>query len=731
MTTKTDNQSGFGAALTFSWTRSIPMILQAEASECGLACLAMVSHFHGKAISLRQLRLAVPAGSQGANLKQLIDIANQLELDSRPLKVDLDELHQLSFPAIIHWEFNHFVVLKRLTKKYADILDPAVGERRISWQQLSASYTGIALELTPAKSYQKLKAGKGLSLDHFIRSIVGLKRHLALLFALSLLIQVFALMSPFYMQTVIDNVLLSYSDSMLVVLALGFGLLLVIDTLCSFLRDTVMLRFSSMFNMHLSSSVMAHLLRLPLQYFQSRHMGDIVSRFGSLQPVRDILTQGLVSAFLDGILGIITLIVMFAYSWKLALIVCAVLLVYCILRWVLFFPVKRLNQQILQSDAKLQSYFMQSIRAARTIKLSGSEINTQNTWLQKFVVNSNQRIKLGQWNISFTTANKFLFGLENLIVVFVAATLVMDNMFSIGMLFAFVSYKSRFVDASMNLIENIIQYSLLKVHLARLEDIVFHPQELAHVTKHKTLPLPKAAQLALDKCESRQRNLVINQLSYRYEGISSPVFDNVELVVSKGDCIAITGASGCGKSTLLHCLLGLHEATSGNIVLNGKSLSPETRQQFNMAAVMQDDQLLNGSVLENITSFAEQVDLERLVWATQVACVEKDIAQMTMQYQTLIGDMGSSLSGGQKQRILLARAVYQQPELLVLDEATSHLDPATEAQVCKNLRALNTTIIMVAHRPQTIATADKVYVLSSQGLTATGHPNDVTSTSTK
>ena len=714
-------------SLRFSRKNRLSLVMQNEASECGLACLTMIANYYGQAINLRELRHSMPASQQGMTLQQLIEYGNKLNLASRPLKLELNELKELQLPAILHWNFKHFVVLRKVSSKRIHILDPAIGEQTLSYDKTSQQFTGIALELIPNSQFEKSKESDKLSLWAFAKNKFGIKRQLASLLGLSLFIQAFALASPFYMQTVIDKVLLSNSHHLLTILALGFALLLCIESITQWLRDTIMLRFSNTFNLSISSGVFAHLLSLPSQYFQRRHIGDIVSRFSSLQHVRDILTQGLISAFIDGLFGIITLVVMVLYSVKLALIVLAVVFIYSLFRWLLFFPIKQLNQQILHSDAAQQSYFMQSVRAITTIKLANANEKTHANWLNKFIDNANQRIALGKWNIHFSIINKVLFGLENLVVVYLAAHLVMLNTFSIGMLFAFMSYKGRFVSATASLIDKWIEFKLLHVHLARLEDILFTKseippdinQQLAHAKQQKVMEINQCG-----KHEKRGARIDISKLAFSYHKQQAPVFKNVNLHLEAGSFIAIEGKSGCGKTSFLNCMLGLNSPTNGKIFINQLELSPQNRHQFNMAAVMQNDQLLNGSVLDNISNFDDMVDLKKAVAAAETACIHQEIMAMTMQYETLVGDMGDSLSGGQKQRIILARAIYQTPTLLILDEATSHLDIQTEAQICRHLKAFPITILMVAHRPQALAAAEKVYTLSSHGLTENSYSSD-------
>lgn len=706
--------------LRFSSNNRITCELQSEASECALACLAMICQWYGHHVSLRELRQSTPAGHQGLNLANIIERAGELRLSSRAVKANLEELKDLQLPAILHWQMNHFVVLTKVSKKGIHICDPAIGSRFVSLYEANTAFTGIALELSPMQSFEQKKPNTKLKLLDFAATSKGLKRHLFMLLGLSSVLQIFALAAPFYMQTIVDNVLASNNGSLLNTLSLGFALLLLIETASMWLRDTVALRFSNQFNVLISSSVFAHLLALPIRYFESRHMGDIISRFGSLQPVQTLLTQGLVAAIIDGLLGILTLSLMFIYSAKLTFIVCAFLVIYCIIRWFLYYPIKSLNQEVLHSEAKYSSYFMQSIRAIRNIKLSQTLNQTHANWVNKFTHNTNQKIALSQWNIRFGVANKGLFGIENLLVIYIAVGLVQQGSLSVGMLFAFVSYKSRFIAASVSLIDKFIEFTLLNVHLHRLEDILF--TQVEDGTHNRVALRTQNLIHELSAKHSQQgASISLKNISFTHAGHSTPVFERLNLDAEAGTFIAIVGASGCGKTSLLHCLLGLNQLSSGQILINERELSSATRGQFNIAAVMQHDELLSGSVLDNISNFAEKVDLQKAIDCANLACVHEDIMAMTMQYQTLIGDMGDSLSGGQKQRIILARALYQNPQLLILDEATSHLDLESEAQVCQNLIQLPVTIVMVAHRPQAIQSAQKIYVLSSNGLTESSY----------
>ncbi len=701
--------------LRFTAHKKVTPIMQAEASECALACLTMVANYHGNAITIDKLRLTSQISIQGCDLGSLLKHAAQLELSGRALRTELNELGELKTPAILHWNFNHFVVLLKVKKKYCQIADPALGIRQIPLKELSDSYTGIAVELAPTNNFRPSKANRQqkLRLSDFLKAQSGIASHLSVLLILSILLQIFAIASPFYMQTVIDEVIVNSDAKLLTVIAIAFALLLVVDTCTLFLRDRIMLRFTNYLNIQMASGVFDHLLHLPTSYFQKRHLGDVVSRFSALQQVRAVLSSGIVAALIDGSMALLMLGVLFIYSPTLSLLVLSVLAVYAGLRWALFAPMKRQQAEVIQSQANENTHFMQSVRAIKTIKLNNKMAQRHSQWINQLATAMNKQITLSRWNINFSSANKALFGVENIVVVYLAAELVMSNAFSIGMLYAFMSYKNRFIASADSLINKCLEFKMLRVHLDRLADIVLSPIETRPL---KSESLPLGLRKICDKNGSHSA-MDVQNLSFRYHESSPWIFQNVTFSVPYQSRVVIVGSSGSGKSTLFNCLMGLNTGCQGSVRVDNQVLESNNRHLHGFAAVMQDDQLLPGSVLDNITDFAERTDVNRALKVSEVACLHKDVLGMTMQYNTLIGDMGSSLSGGQKQRLLLARALYKQPKILFLDEASSHLDVHTERQVNQALKELNVTIIMIAHRPETIANADIVLTLNKGKLT--------------
>ena len=687
-----------------SFGKKVPMILQTEVAECGLACIAMIAGYYGYRSDLTTLRKEHSISSQGTNLKQLINIGGTLNLNTRPLKLTMEHLTELQLPCVLHWDLNHFVVLTHVGKKKVKINDPAIGERILAFDDVSKSFSGVALEATPSETFKKKKQENKLKLEHFWTRIVGLKRSLITIFILSFLLQVFALAAPFYLQTVIDDVVLRSDTDLLVVLALGFGLLMLVEVGTTLLRDLVILNFSSHMGVQMAANVFRHLIRLPMGYFAKRHIGDIVSRFRSLQTVRDLFTTKLVAAVIDGILAIFTLIAMFFYSKLLATIVLGIGVLYIVIRLLLYRPIRILTEEGIVAAARENTHFMESVRAIQTIKLFEKENDRQSQWQNRLINSVNKQIQLSKWNIGFDFANKLLFGIENIIIIYLAASAVLGNLISVGMLYAFMSYKNRFISSLNELISTWIEFKMLEVHLNRLADVVFTDKEERGLIGQDSGILPKTASQSTSK-----GTIEVNMVSYAYSPNDPEVLKDVSFKVDAGKSIAITGSSGCGKSTLIKCMMGLYQPTTGSILVDGADIFQQADYRNTIAGVLQDDVLLSGSILDNIACFDEPIDVEKAIQCAQMACVHEDIMAMFMQYNTLVGDMGDILSGGQKQRIILARALYRTPKILFMDEATSHLDTTNESLINKQIGKLDITRVIVAHRPETIKSADPVF----------------------
>ncbi|QTE80824.1 peptidase domain-containing ABC transporter [Shewanella algae] len=699
MQTYTDTTQDPLSLLEFSGTRHVPLVMQTEVAECGLACLLMVAGFHGHKQDLASLRQSFNVSLSGMNLQQMIALADRIGLSSRALKCPIEEVGKLALPCVLHWDMNHFVVLTGVTKRYICINDPALGKRKMTLQEFSLHFTGIALELAPSAEFKKQDLRVRMKLSQLWSRMTGLKQGLLALLVLSVILQLFSLVAPYYMQWVVDEVLLSRDQPLLLVLALGFGLLVILNVVTTGIRSYLVLRLSSMMNIQMGVNLIRHLFKLPMSYFEKRHIGDLVSRFGSLAQIRERLTTGLTETLVDGIMSLAVLVMMLIYSVKLTLVVIVAILLYTLLRLALYQPLRRTTEETIQSQAKEQTNFLENIRGIQTIKLFTSEPLRQSLWQNHYAEVVNSEIRLGKLKISFDVVNKLLFGLENVIVIYLAAMAVMAGSLTVGMILAFIAYKNQLTERMANFIEQLILFRMLRLHLERISDIAMSDIEAN-----------REAKFQLSEVEGE---LELKNVSFRYADNETWIIKDLNLKVTSGESLAIIGASGCGKSTLVKIMLGLLEPTEGKVLLDGVEVNKvgliQYRQQI--AAVMQSDTLLSGSVLDNLCFFDPEPNLLKVQQCAHLAAIDEDINRMPMGYNSLVGDMGNQFSGGQVQRLLLARALYKSPKLLFMDEATSHLDVINEIRIGEQIKQLAMTRIIIAHRPETIKQADRVLVM--------------------
>jgi ATP-binding cassette, subfamily B, bacterial CvaB/MchF/RaxB len=683
--------------LSFVTSGHLPVIRQAEAAECGLACLAMVSSYHGHRIDLNSLRRRHPASLNGVTLRALIQVASHLNLLGRPLRFDLEHLHQLKLPAILHWDMSHFVVLKAVTRRGIVVHDPAAGERFYPMAEASKHLTGVALELMPTESFVMRDERARLPLSAFWGQLRGSGHALVQILVLSIVLQLLALTAPLYAQLTMDEVIARGDVDLLLVLALGFGLLMLIKTATTAIRSLVLLVVQNVLHFQLGARLFRHLIRLPMSFFEKRHIGDLLSRFASLQPIRNLLAEGMIAAVLDGVMAVITLVMIFVYSTQLALIVLVAVALYAGVRLALYRVLWQRTEATIQAQAQENSTFIENVRAIQTLKLFNRESEREGQWLNRYSDVVSTEVRLGRAKIAFTTINDLIFGLEGIITIYLAAKLALSNTLTVGMIFAFMSYKQHFTDKSVELIEKALEFRLLGLHLERLSDIALTPLERGH-------------EQALAYTRQIEGRIELRNVFFRYAETEPFILEDINLTIEPGEFLTIMGPSGGGKTTLIKIMLGLLEPTMGEVLIDGIPLSiigPRAYRE-QLGALMQEDQLLSGSIADNICFFDPEFDHERMIACAELAGIHDEIMAMPMTYNSLVGDMGSSLSGGQKQRILLARALYRQPRILFLDEGTAHLDVDNERRINESLTQLRMTRVSVAHRPDISAGTDRV-----------------------
>lgn len=685
-------------AQLFAKSGRLPMIYQAERGECGLACMAMVLSFFGKKIDISSLRKEFMLSSRGVVLKDLLSVASKLGLNTRALRIEPEDLNSLQLPAILHWNMNHFVVLKSVNRLGVHIYDPAVGQRHYTLKEIDVHLTGIAIEFSPSIEFVPEKRSSRSKLRDLYVEYPGFWLSVVQLVVLSLSIQVIAIASAFYMQMVIDEGLAKQDSDFLGILALGFGLLAIVSVGMTYVRSSVQLYFSNQLGFQMVGNVFMHLMRLPTQFFESRNVGDLVSRFGAIREIRNIVTENLLTVVLDGFLALLSLTVMFYFSPVLASVVLGFVVIVSILKVVLLPRMRELSEQRVIAEAKTSSGLMESMRAIEIIKFYCNELSRITSWRNTYADQVNAQVALTRFSINTDSLFGLLFGLENILVVYLAALLVLDGNISIGFLTAFIALKTNFVSSIRLFLDKVVQIRLLKLHLERVSDITCSEKE------YEDFYLPNIR-------PNVSGGLTAMNLSYSYPGSVSPVVDQVDLQVRAGEVVVITGPSGSGKSTLIKLLAGLLSAETGSVLIDGCDIREHGVRLYRdeCAGILQTDQLLSGSLLDNICLFGDDVDRARLQRAGELACIDEFVKALPMGYNSLVGDMGSMMSAGQAQRVLLARVFYKQAKILFLDEATANLDLETEQRVLQNLMNCGATIVMVSHRSAPIAIANKVY----------------------
>lgn len=678
----------------------VQTILQTEAAECGLACLAMVATALGMDTDLATLRRSSSVSLRGLSLVKLIETASIVGLEARPVRVELSRLAVIKSPSILHWNLDHFVVLERYDPKHgvAVIHDPALGRRKISGDELSAAFTGVALEFTRRVSFQPDAPVERVSLRKMAGRTRGLGKTVAGLIGLSLLIQGMMLLGPLLLQWTLDQVVVSSDMGLLVVLAAGFMLIAILQVTMNYLRGWLVSFLSATVAAQWAGSVFSHLLRLPVSYFERRHIGDVVSRTQSVRSIQSTLSSGFVEAIVDGVMSVIVLVVMIIYSPTIVPITLLAVALYIILRITTYNRTRELAEEHVVATARQQSHLLESIRGIKSIKVAGREDLRASSQQGHLVGTANREFSIARRNVLFSSSQQLIFSVERVAVIAVGAAIVLGGGFTAGMLVAYIAYKDQFTQRISALIDRVFEFRMLRVHTERLGDIVLTHPESSGSSQGGVLSDPPRLEV---------------DVSFRYSDSDPWVLKDCQFTVSAGESVAIVGPSGCGKSTLVRVLCGLLEPTEGSVKIDGIEMSGINLSGFrsSLGVVMQDDDLFAGTIEENIAFFDPSPDHAAVAEAARKAGVHDEIVAMPMRYRSLVGDMGASLSGGQKQRILIARALYRQPALLIMDEATSHLDLGREHEVNASIKATGCTRVVVAHRPDTIAATERVIVL--------------------
>ncbi|EAU7888830.1 ATP-binding cassette domain-containing protein [Salmonella enterica] len=687
--------------LEISLFRRVPVIHQTESSECGIACLAMVFGHYGKSIDLFSLRQQFNISSRGATLYSIRTIAVQMGMTVRALSLDLNELNVLRRPCILHWNFNHFVVLVSVKRNGFVLHDPARGRIIVSKAEASKCFTGIALELWPGSTFRRERVKKRLNLVTLINSIHGIKGALLKIFALSIVVEAIGLILPAGTQLVMDHALPAGDRGLLSMICISLMFFILLRATVSTSRAWISLIMGTLVNIQWQSGLFSHLLRLPLSYFERRKLGDIQSRFGSLNTLRTTFTTSMVGAIIDGIMVCGLLIMMLLYGKSLTWVVLGFTLVYIAIRLFTYTYYRQLSEEQLIMEARVSSYFMETLYGIAAVKMQGMTDRRHTHWFNLQTDAINTGIRVTKMDLFFGGLNIFISACEQTIILWLGISLVMDNEMTIGMFVAFGAYRMQFSDRISTLVGFLLQLRMMSLHNERISDIALNEQESVKPdipVSEKITPV----------------SLEVKSLTFRYDQQSMPVFSELNLTVSPGESVAIIGPSGSGKTTLMKVLCGLFKADSGQVLIDGNDIQQMGVNNYRKitGCVMQDDRLFSGTIRENICGFSENIDDEWMAECAKASFIHDTIMSMPMGYDTLTGELGEGLSGGQKQRLFIARALYRKPRILFMDEATSALDSKSEHYVNSAIKSLNITRIIIAHRESTIKSVDRIFSLT-------------------
>lgn len=681
--------------------RRVPLILQSEAPECGIACVAMIAGFHGLRTDLAAMRRRLAPSMRGVTLKHIAAVAQELQMSFRGVQAPLNALDKLRLPAILHWDMNHFVVLTDVGAGKITVHDPAVGRRVLPLDEASRHYTGVAMELQPTADFRPRDERGSISAWQLLGVARNLKGTLAQVLLLSLVLEVLAVAFPFFVQLVVDRVVVGRDRDLLAVLGIGFGLLVLMQVATTAVRAWLGVYLSTQVNLRLLDTLFAQLLRLPMTWFEKRHVGDIVSRFRSVDAVQRTLSLAFLETLVDGLMVVLTLAVMLWYSVPLTLVVVAAAVLYGLARRLFYGPQRRAADEALIHEAKASTHFIETLRGMMAIKLNLRETERRTAYQNLVVEHTNAGVVGQNLTIAHRAVHGLIFGLENVLVIWLAALLVLDGRFSVGMLFGFLAFKLLFLTRVNNLVDKGIEFRMLDLHAERIADIALAEPEPQKVGA----PEPPNAVFSIEA----------RQLGFAY-GPEGFVFRDVDFSIKPGETVAIVGPSGCGKTTLVKVLIGLLERSEGELTAIGRDVREWDRGAFRrrVGVVLQDDQLFVGTIEDNISFFDPQHNSELVRACARAALIDADIQAMPMQYNTMVGSLAHTLSAGQKQRILLARALYRRPHVLFLDEAFDQLDLALEQSITERLRKAGLGVVIVSHRPDTVRSVDRIVRLGKE-----------------
>ncbi|MEH2261272.1 peptidase domain-containing ABC transporter [Nostoc sp.] len=692
--------------------RRYPFFAQQSGSDCGAACLVMVSRYWGKNFSVNRLRDMANVDRNGSSLRGLSAAAENIGFTTRPVKASLDQLAKQKLPAIAHWEGKHYIVVYQITPKHVIVGDPAIGQRTLSHAEFKANWTGYTLLLQPTAM---LKDTKETSTP-FWQFFELMKPHSLVIlevFVASVFIQIFGLVTPLFTQLILDRVVVQRSELTLTAVGLGLLIFSLFRVAMTGLRQYLLDHTANKLDLALIVGFIRHTLRLPLSYFESRYVGDIISRVQENRKIQRFLSGEALSILLDLLTVFIYLGLMFWYSWKMALLVLVIVPPFVLLALIATPFLQKISREIFNAVAQESSYLIEALSGVRTVKSTAVEQTVRWHWeelLSKEVkTNFSGQIISNRLQIFSNTIEAVV----TTMLLWFGAYQVIHNQLTIGQLVAFNMLLANIITPFQRLIVLWNQLQEVVIAVERINDVLdAEPEEDFQHQVRQSLP-------------SIQGNIRFDTVTFRYHPESDiNILENLSFEVHSGQMVALVGRSGSGKTTISKLVLGLYPPTDGKVLIDGHDITSLSLRSLReqVGVVDQDTFLFGGTIRENISLAHPGATLAEIIEAARLAGADEFIKKLPMGYESQIGEGGGLLSGGQRQRIAIAKALLGNPKLLILDEATSHLDAESERIIQRNLNTIlqGRTTLVIAHRLSTVRNADLILVLDRGVLIESG-----------
>jgi HlyB family type I secretion system ABC transporter len=693
-------------------THNYPFYEQHSATDCSAACLVMVGRYWGKEFNINRLRELAAVSRDGASLKRLASAAEYLGFNTRPVKASLDRLAGQSLPVIAHWEGNHYIVVFEISPQHIIVGDPAIGQRKLTREEFAKGWTGYCLLMEPTLALKKVD-GKSANIWQLFQLITPHKVVITEIFIASIVLQIFGLISPIFTQLILDRAVIHKSVSSLATFGVGLLIFGGFQIAMTALRQYLMALTANRIDAALVIGFIRHAFSLPLSYFDSRHVGDIISRVQENHKIQSFITGQSLGVLLDLMSVFVYVTLMFVYSWKLALVTLVSIPPFLILNFASTPFLKKMSREVFNASNAENSYLIEALSGVRTVKSISVEKSVRWHWEELLNKEIKQTYRGQMMGVKIQVMSSAINTISSTALIWIGASLVISGEFTIGQLFAFNMLSANVINP----------FQRLAGLWNSLQEIGIAIERLCDVIEAKPEEDSDSARQELGKLEGYVK---FSNVTFRYnKDAAANILENINFEIKPGQTIALVGRSGSGKTTLSKLILGLYEPISGSIEIDGKDLKTLSLHSLRsqVGIVDQDTFLFSGTIKHNITLAKPSATQAQIQHAAELAGADEFITKMPMGYSTEIGEGGGMLSGGQRQRIAIARALLNNPRLLIFDEATSSLDTESERIIQNNLEKIrrNRSTIIIAHRLSTVQNADLILVLDKGVLIESGN----------